>query len=454
MSMKLSTCCFLLFVAFATEGYSQFLGKQALPRENEPGQADYTALGCSDDRNCTALTYSLIDHKYHAQAERTTDGGLTWQLKPDILPPIGFESKRLTSIFCLDSLNIIAAGASGLIYRTFDGADRWVDQSFPSTAYAGEPFFLDSLHGLVPLGDSILQTTNAGTSWTTIKQLPSAYYAKVFATSLDRISAFNYGRGPIVHLRNGEVDTTGSLLFPSFGSGHRANVGNVFWLDSNNIVGCGYHQLPGQDPDFKGLANCLIVKSSDAGKTWKTVLDRATTVTKGLISFSSLRNGMLIAAGSGYGKGILVSSDWGETWSDHTIQFPKSYGHMFRVVLLDSMTALGFAEFDNIVLGRGYIIRISFTPASQVEFGERVIYGTHIYPNPTRNKINLLTTYTFDGHVTIADPLGRIAIETNIDPKPGTSEIDVSSLSSGVYALLIQYRGRTLVVGKFVIMKD
>jgi hypothetical protein len=154
----------------------------------------------------------------------------------------------------------------------------------------------------------------------------------------------------------------------------------------------------------------------------------------------------------GNGEGVLLSRDSGRTWGEYTLTTPQNYYDIEKVELIDSVTALAVIQFGEYEIGS--VVRIKLPQKLNVEFGERQVYGTHIFPNPARHSINVFTTYSFDGKVTVIDPFGRNMLEGEISPKPGTSEIDCSSLESGAYQILIKYRGRTLSIGRFVLLKD
>ncbi len=96
----------------------------------------------------------------------TTDGGVTWQFQPFYFN--GNEGS-CNDVFFFDGTTGLTSGAlfdfTGAIARTTDGAFDWDSTIFP-TPLEGIDFPLATTGGVVGLGGTILNSTNAGVSFT------------------------------------------------------------------------------------------------------------------------------------------------------------------------------------------------------------------------------------------------------------------------------------------------
>ena len=86
---------------------------------------------------------------------------------------------------------IFACGSSGMIFKSSDGGDSWIDQSRPTSRTINAIFFYDETHG-VAVGDSglILFTSNGGV---TVIEVPEDPFPAKFTLEQNYPNPFNPG---------------------------------------------------------------------------------------------------------------------------------------------------------------------------------------------------------------------------------------------------------------------
>ncbi|NBU46730.1 MAG: T9SS C-terminal target domain-containing protein, partial [Flavobacteriales bacterium] len=94
------------------------------------------------------------------------------------------------------------------------------------------------------------------------------------------------------------------------------------------------------------------------------------------------------------------------------------------------------------------MVRMNFDP-SLANIGEVQDFGVSVYPNPTKDIINVLSTFS-QGNLSIVDMAGKLLIEQNITST--MNSIDASELMDGVYYLTLS-NGAQTSTKKLVIQK-
>lgn len=77
---------------------------------------------------------------------------------------------------------------------------------------------------------------------------------------------------------------------------------------------------------------------------------------------------------------------------------------------------------------------------STIGVGENTISGFNLYPNPANSKVNIQTTVKGDKHVVVYDILGKQVMNTVLTG----SELNISSLKTGVYAISVTQNEATV----------
>jgi photosystem II stability/assembly factor-like uncharacterized protein len=148
------------FIARTTDGGASWVQKTHPASQSIWGQVEQVGssiwvIGSYDG----ASEYLLI--------LKTSDGGTIWQLQefPQIVGAVG--------LYIFDSLNFVVHGVGGLLSRTTDGGTSWVPTSLPSDYQVERVAFLDGSLGYAIATDMVpspgtaflYRTTDAGFTW-------------------------------------------------------------------------------------------------------------------------------------------------------------------------------------------------------------------------------------------------------------------------------------------------
>lgn len=256
---------------------------------------------------------------------KSTDGGINWTKKNQSLLTV---YDRVKAAYFKDNLNGIGMGSDGFskafVVKTTDGGETWTSEVLD---YA---FSFQALTGigniLVALGTSshIVLSTDFGNNW---QLLPKKSYSSVSGIN------FVNGKGYAV-TRNGDVyisdDGTGNSW--EFRSQAGKNLSGAICFLSNNT-------------GFILKENHHIVKTTDEGLTWQTVLIPVYPSSRNLvggIDFGDLNNGYAWFSQDDYGNYyVYKTSDGGGTWQQS--QFFAGPGYISgNLISFDANTAVIF----------------------------------------------------------------------------------------------------------------
>jgi photosystem II stability/assembly factor-like uncharacterized protein len=245
-------------------------------------------------------------------------------------------------------------GSGGVIFKSTDGGDTWVQQTSPVTSTLNQVYFTNAVTGwAVGVGGTIIKTTD-GTNWTdvsggvTTTTLKTVYFRgqKGWIGGLSGVNFYTMDGGAnwtAGVLPLGYTDDVNDLVFVSDTIGYAVNDGDGAmyttdgghnWLAST--VSYGTYPYTRNDlegvtavDDTTGIATgwgsligpqpTIIVVTKDAGKTWNspdpTMYHWATYgYGYGLTKFS---DGEVVLCGGGSGAAgfILHSTNKGTTWT-------------------------------------------------------------------------------------------------------------------------------------------
>lgn len=190
------------------------------------------------------------------QVFRTDDGGKNWKKVYT-----SDESGVNKIAFFDDNTGILLPGywyMQPKIFRTIDGGATFTQLVKGTENHFHSFQFLDEKTGFGVGENSIIKTNDGGKAWKVVK--------KVEGTMFDRLKFFNAKDGISV----GYDDTGVSYLYSTNDggetwSGYKLGYGgylqNIFFTDMNTIYGLTFDQN-----------NRSVMKSEDAGKSWKEVL--------------------------------------------------------------------------------------------------------------------------------------------------------------------------------------
>jgi len=173
---------------------------------------------------------------------KSTDGGLTWQLKP----VLNIKYRTIHSVFFIDVNTGWIAGKAGNIFSTTDGGETWKKQYSGKNRILYDIHFLDSNLGRC-VGEKglILKTSNGGLKWTEEKPKTDSILQAVRIIDKNTSVAVGLANTLIRTLDNGK--TWNVLKSP-----WNRHLINLFVLDKENLwlIGLGGGILKAKN-DFK-----------------------------------------------------------------------------------------------------------------------------------------------------------------------------------------------------------
>lgn len=246
---------------------------------------------------------------------RTTNGGQDWALvaPPEIMPGLNYD---LLSVHFIDYYNGIAvgktvagnayAGGFGIVIRTMDGGQTWVESSLPwDSRGLYDVVFVNAAKGLgvggtyrswSPSPDysfwgELLRTSDGGVTWTRGDITSSWLHAAWGVAFQDENTALAVGNANTI-----AKTTDSGQTWSSPNSEANAHFSHISFPDASRgiIVGCGG----------------LIWTTEDSGQTW-VERSSGTNVSLSRVSFLDVNRGATV----GRGFTALVTNDGGMTWT-------------------------------------------------------------------------------------------------------------------------------------------
>jgi hypothetical protein len=212
---------------------------------------------------------------------KSLDGGKTWQGSVDGLTSAGARNVRAIAM----GVNQLLIGTSDGAYKSSDGGKTWQAAGLPGydvsamafARYASPPTVIAAIDGLNNPGSRVVETKDAGASWTPVKQgLPADIVISALAA------------GPL---------PSGANQRPLFLAGSagvfKSDDGGLTWGQLSGLPPQGYGSLalsPG-DPqvvyvasDGGGGGNGGVWRSTDRGGNWTQIINGLTE--KGVTALS------------------------------------------------------------------------------------------------------------------------------------------------------------------------
>jgi photosystem II stability/assembly factor-like uncharacterized protein len=382
--------------------------------------------------------------------KRSTDRGRTWSSQNTGLPvQRSVQNNFLTAIDQIDSLNVAAVGDTALIIRTTDGGSTWHQQVCPTPSILLAVHFSDSLTGIITgtRPPVILTTMDAGAHWKQANTLQENPAFSCHSYGGGKFSVFG-ARGMTIFSTTDNwatVDTGNSIPVHYIDTNHIVDLEKCIFGEGDTVLAYGAMVVNGI-----GVSNFygLIDRSTDQGAHWES-FQRFENIFPNITSVSSIDNDT-IYAGSNTSEGkILLSTNWGASWTVDTLVFStdiRAEDVRGIATMADGSVVAAMAEtpfLDNSFMARGHV------EESNVQMYERIIYGTHLYPNPATSAVTIKSVEV-SRPVSVVDVLGRVVLRHTLSEQ-GETTFDVSSLPRGIYMLQLDYYRRILGIGKIVL---
>ena len=263
-----------------------------------------------------------------------------------------------------------------------------------------------------------------------------------------------YGRGEVYTTFNNfeSVDSTLPVFDTISEPKNRHVIGYCTFSDGDRIAGYGtYWNHDTIVLGGPGSVEGFIVVSSDGGKSWgKPYVPPENKIFNVINCMTSLDRDTILATGESTNY-FLRSTNQGVRWNvdslilDTTFSAFAPHGLTFTasghpIGIFSATPFIG----DMSIIVRGEQLK------SHVEVYERIVYNTHIFPDPATSVINILTI-DVSRPVHIYDMLGREVLN-GITSAQGILTLDVSHLVRGVYTVLLDHFGKMIPVGKVAII--
>jgi len=438
----------LLFIA--TRASAQLSWNVTYTNEDSSYYYSFTSISCI--RNiCTVASIATNKNTLLRTVIffRSIDGGLMWERQDPGLRRRKESQDNFTSIEQIDSLHAIATGAdSGLIVSTSDGGKTWLRRDCKTSSRMTDIFFSDTLIGIAISSDSnqIHITSDGGKSW--IEPLfQKNGISQCYSYGKGRFRVFDRSNS-IIYTTDDNWNTVDSTkpIFSSMPDSIRIrlNPTNCNFTSSDTILAFGNYFPPDNSQEIG-----LIVRSTNGGTSWEPPIFIPFTR---WIEYSTLLNRDTIYAGGVTDGSFVISTDKGVSWRRDKIildtnifLFPSITGIALANETIPIMT-ISETDVDG---STGAIVRGFYSPA-RVESYERIIYNTHVYPNPTFSDLNIISIDALRP-IYIFDMLGREVMQGKTNDQ-GKLTLDVSKLPPGIYVVQLNHFGKMLPIGKVSIL--
>jgi len=347
--------------------------------------------------------------------------GETWEAG-FICPTDGYSTPNVNGIYFLNELVGFSAHSYRLVAKTTDGGNTWVSllkDTLSATNHCYDVFFFDENNGFV-VGqlatnvDVIYKTTDGGQTWTTISGIVNK--------ALRAISFGSRTNGAIVGARlKGLYTTDGGTTWTQ-----STFVGVPSSLTSSDLRDISFIN----ETTAVAVGNKIILKSTDAGKTWNYI----DSSTGWLYAVRINKNGIGYASGAGL---ILKTTDGGQTWTNLYDQ---------NVIRSATLYAVAIDTLNYAWVGGAYSLIYTNSPVTFIKLDDEIPNDFTLsqnYPNPFNptTTIEFSVPYASEVSIKIYNMLGqeiKTLINGGLQPGRYKVEFNASDLPSGVYFYIMR----------------
>lgn len=436
---------------------AQYLWHIVLPDHVDTIYRGINSISCSGE-SCTALEVLYSTNINSADSNvilYSTDGGLVWTAIGS-LPQRIYDSDESIGLYFdalvqIDSLTAIAVdNDAGVILRSFDGWKTWIEDSSLYEAFLNNILvnaasvydidFANASEGMMNEGYGFyLSTVDSGKHWKQIIfHLSTSYHSygggmfrvfsppnTIFTThdNWDTIdTTFISENGPL-------ADTSFSPGGLIFGNGDTLAIEGARWdkTDFNHSIAMAF--------------------STDLGAHWTELpLPRENGIYYSSFSLTRIDWDHIVIAGLDSVGRILQSTDRGASWELDTVKLSDGvpYYNISNTAVTGSGRVIASILPDASNLGSSSLAYLE-PVSSSVETWERTVYGTHLYPNPATDILNIQSVEE-NLPVHIFDVLGREVANANLS-STGTVTLNISTLPRGIYVVRLMEDGTMVTVG-------
>ncbi|MEI8135227.1 MAG: T9SS type A sorting domain-containing protein [bacterium] len=416
----------------------------------------FTSVSCNGN-NCTAAAVINFDPDNYSISNqrialyRSGDGGRSWYEQPHNLKfSLSEIVDGLIKIQQIDSLNAVAIGDTNVFVRTSDGGITWELQTIQGPHRMNDIHFSNPNDGVICFYGSIypLRTTSDGGKHWIQAPFGGDYIVQAHSYGNGKFRWFKYPFGPFYTTTNNfkTVDSTAMIVDSLQDSlwSHRLNTKCTFG-NGDTILAYGKYWI-----NDLWLGNGSIQRSIDGGQSWEEPVTFPTDRITQIDYTTSLDRDTIFAAGLYSNNYLLLSTDKGRSWTADTIITNTDF--IYHPCFGLAMPADGhpIAIFSVTT----YVSRSSLTKESSSKLGligypAKIAYYTSIYPNPATNMVTI-ESIAESYPMMIVDMLGRIVYQSTIPNEK--MQINTSHFPSGIYNVIINFKGTNFSAGKFIIL--
>lgn len=389
---------------------------------------------------CSAETLVQIDDPPQVKllVRRSFDGGHTWSSQDPGLPDQhAATGNRFTRILQIDQANSIVIGDTALVMRSFDSGKTWERQFLHGASVQLEDVsFSDANNGIIVSPTQIYITHDAGRHWLLSDFRPSGLTScHAYAEGCFRV--MQYGLGVTYGTLDDwhSVDSTGPAVISSQTFGRV--LARAYFDGLDTILAIGSTLLPSYSGGpTRGFG--LIVRSSDAGRSWSIVHEDTTLITGAVTGLSNVSFDTIYAGRSLSFSRMLYSVDHGATWSVDTVVFqPEPARQTFSRVAAWDVDRNTRGEFVGVIGYFSTALMVGRRSTSGVESYRNLRYYSYLYPNPATTQL-FIVSEDKNQPVLLYDMLGREVLRASLNEK-GVCNIRLAGIPGGVYVAMIKH---------------
>ena len=307
----------------------------------------------------------------------------------------------------------------GGMYRTDNAANSLVNINNPASGNWVSPFEQDPIEtDVIYAGfDRVYKSTNKGSSWTSISQ--------DFGNDLNHLKISPSDNNIMYAARGG-------ILFRT------DDGGDTQWAQTSNPGGSiNSIAIHPTKPNKIAVASSTINKvyvSDDGGETWQNYR-------LNLPNFSSLA----VVWHDNGADGLYVGMDYGIYYIDAGLDEWQPFSNNIPNVIINELEI--HTERNEIYAasyGRGLWVSPTADPTIVLgTVSNTFAEGISMYPNPAKNTLTIASALASSAAIRIYDAIGKLVLfERDID-LGGSTTLDVSTLTSGVYFVRINAENGT-----------